>query len=210
MDFSQIVAEYGAYVYPLIFAWAFVEGETFVIFAGVAAHQGYLDWTLMFLLAWLGSFSGDQLYFWIGRHWGKDLLCRFPRWRPTADTALTLLHRYNTWFILSFRFIYGVRNLASFAIGMSGVRPLRFMALNLIAAGVWAFSFAGFGYVFGEVLEAVLGDIARTFGLVMLGVFVFVSILLFFIHRRQQRRLVHQAAPAPSRLATSDSSVPRG
>lgn len=209
MDFAQIAADYGAYVYPLIFAWAFVEGETFVIFGGVAAHQGYLDWTLLFLLAWLGSFSGDQLYFWIGRRWGQDLLVRFPRWRPGAETALDMLRRYNTWFVLSFRFIYGVRNFASFAIGMSGVRPLRFLALNLLAAGVWAFSFAGFGYAFGEVLEAMLGDIAHTFGLVMLGVFALVVGVLVLVHKRSQRHIARKAALRAS-LATSDSAVPPG
>ena len=119
MDFARIAAEYGEYVYPIVFAWAFVEGETFVIIGGVLAHQGYLNWNLLFLLAWIGSFCGDQLYFWIGRRWGQDLLVRFPRLRPSAQAALEMLRCYDTGFILSFRFIYGVRNFASFAIGMS-------------------------------------------------------------------------------------------
>jgi len=120
-----------------------------------------------------------------------------------------LLRRYDTWFIMSFRFIYGVRNLSSFAIGMSGVAPLRFLVLNFIAAGVWALSFAGFGYVFGEALEAMLGDIARTFGLVMLGVFVLIVSILTLVHKLQQRRFAQKAALRAS-LATSDSPVPPG
>jgi membrane protein DedA with SNARE-associated domain len=207
VDFSQIAADYGAYVYPLIFIWSFLEGETFIIFAGVAAHQGYLNWPLLVMLAWFGSFAGDQFYFWIGRRWGGRLLKRFPRWEPSVEGALDMLRRYNVWFILSFRFIYGVRNLASFAIGLAGVRPLRFLVLNFIAAGVWAFSFAGFGYVFGEVLEAVLGDVARTFGLVMLGVFILVAGILFTFHKRQQRRFAEKTAHKAA-ISAADSPAP--
>lgn len=193
MDLAQIAADYGDYIYPIIFILTFLEGETLVIFGGVLAHQGYLSWPLLFFSAWIGSFCGDQFYFWVGRRWGKDLLVRFPGWRPSAETALEMLCRYNTWFILSFRFVYGVRNFASFAMGMAGVPPLRFLALNFIAAFVWALSFAGFGYVFGEALEAVLGDLIETFGYVMLGVFIFVVCLITFLHKYQQRRFAQRA-----------------
>jgi membrane protein DedA with SNARE-associated domain len=194
VDLAQIAADYGDYIYPIIFILTFLEGETLVIFGGILAHQGLLDWWLLFLCAWIGSFSGDQFYFWVGRRWGKDLLVRFPRWQPSAEAALDMLRRYNTWFILSFRFIYGVRNFASFAMGMAGVCPLRFLVLNFFAAFVWALSFAGFGYIFGEALEAVLGDLIQTFGLVMLGVFAFVVCLITFIHKHQQRRFAERAA----------------
>lgn len=207
MDLAQLAADYGDYVYPIVFVLTFLEGETFVIFGGVLAHQGYLDWWLLFLSAWIGSFCGDQLYFWIGRRWGKDLLIRFPRWRPSAEGALDFLRRYNTCFILSFRFIYGVRNLASFAMGMSGLAPLRFLCLNFIAAFIWALSFAGFGYVFGQALEAMLGDIVHTFGLVMLGIFVAVICIVAFIHKHQQRRFAQRAALRTS-LVASDSIPP--
>ena len=206
MDLAQLAADYGDYIYPIIFAWTFLEGETFVIFGGVLAHQGYLDWTLLFLSAWIGSFSGDQFYFWVGRRWGKDLLLRFPRWQIGAEAALEMLRRYNTWFILSFRFVYGVRNFASFAMGMAGVPPLRFLVLNFIAAFVWALSFAGFGYIFGEALEAVLGDLVETFGYVMLGVFAFVVCLITFIHKYQARRFAQRRALRGT-LATSDTTT---
>jgi membrane protein DedA with SNARE-associated domain len=210
VDLAQIAADYGDYIYPIIFILTFLEGETLVIFGGVLAHQGYIDWTLLFLSAWIGSFSGDQLYFWIGRRWGKELLVRFPRWRPSAEAALDMLRRYNTWFILSFRFVYGVRNFASFAMGMAGVPPMRFLALNFFAAFVWALSFAGFGYIFGEALEATLGDLVQTFGFVMLGVFAFVACLITFIHKHQQRRFAQRAALRGPLATPSESAVPPG
>jgi membrane protein DedA with SNARE-associated domain len=209
VNFEQLVADYGIFLYAAIFVWTFLEGETFVIFAGFAAHQGYLDWLAVFLAAWWGSFSGDQFYFWIGRRYGQTLLVRYPRWRPGVELALDALRRHDRWFILSFRFIYGVRNFASFAMGMSGLDPLRFAALNFLAAGGWAMSFAGFGYLFGEALEAILGDVAQAFGLAMLILFSIAIGSFVVAHKRRARRVAIERARQAS-LATSDGGIPPG
>ena len=193
----QLVNDYGAWIYALIFLWTFFEGETFVLFAGLAASKGYLDFGAVFFAAWLGSFAGDQLYFWIGRKWGTALLNRMPRWRPSVESALDWLRRYDTGFILSFRFIYGVRNFASFAMGMSGLAPARFASLNLAAAFVWALAFSGFGFAFGHAFKHMLGDVAQIFSFVMLGVVIAGFTLAGILHRRR-RRLSRPVAPPPT------------
>ena len=202
---QHLIAEYGAYIYPLIFVWTFFEGETFVIFAGFAASLGYLDWTSVFLAAWWGSFAGDQVYFWIGRRWGSQLLNRIPRWRPGVETALDFLRRYNTGFILSFRFIYGVRNLASFAMGMSGLDPRRFAFLNFVAAFAWALAFSGFGYVFGETMETMLDDVPLLFGLIMLALFASAFVLVGVLRRRHRRDSL--LGPRTASVAASGAAV---
>jgi membrane protein DedA with SNARE-associated domain len=73
--------------------------------------------------------------------------------------------------------------------GTSGVAPLRFAALNFIAAGVWALSFAGFGYVFGKALEKMIGNIVLAFGVTMLTMFALVFIGTYIARRRRQRRV---------------------
>ena len=60
---------------------------------------------------------------------GPRLLERFPRWQRRVDAALRWLERYDADFILTFRFIYGVRNFSSFAMGLSAVRARRFLVL---------------------------------------------------------------------------------
>jgi membrane protein DedA with SNARE-associated domain len=188
MDINALIADHGAWFYFVIFLWTFLEGETVVLFAGFAAAQGLLDPWLLLAFAWIGSFSGDQCYFWLGRNYGVRLLDRFPRWRGGVDTALSWLERYDTGFILSFRFIYGVRNFSSFALGVSAVRWERFLRLNLCAALLWATSFVAVGYFLGHAFRAVLGDIARSFGIVMLVVFVAIGGGLWLLHRLQRRR----------------------
>jgi membrane protein DedA with SNARE-associated domain len=191
---EQTIAQYGGYFYPITIGWTALEGETFVLIAGYAASHGLLSLPLLIACAWLGSFCGDQFYFFLGRRYGTRVLRRFPKWQPGVDRALRLLERYDTGFILSFRFIYGVRNFSSFAMGMSPLRWSRFLALNFIAAGVWAFAFAGGGYMFGEALSAMLGDAAEILGLLALGVFI---VVVAYLLRRQKRPSGVIAEPSP-------------
>src|SRR6266853_1639146 len=188
MDLNELIAQNGACFYLITLVWTFLEGETVVLFAGFAAAQGLVDPWLLLTAAWIGSFSGDQCYFWLGRRFGVRLLDRFPRWRHGVDVALHWLERYDAGFILSFRFIYGIRNISSFALGMSAVRWDRFLRLNFAAAGLWAASFVAGGYFLGHAFRAVLGDIARSFSLVMLGVFVAIGAGMWLLHRAQKRR----------------------
>ena len=201
---QRLVADYGTWIYVGIFVWTFFEGETFVIFMGMAAHHGLLSWTAVFMCAWIGSFCGDQCWFWIGRRWGPLLLEKYPRWQGGVASALELLRRYDTWFILSFRFIYGVRNIASFAMGTSGVNPIRFAALNFFAASVWALSFAGFGYIFGKALEKMIGNIVLAFGITMLVMFSLVLIGSYIAKRRRQRQLLVPPAGAAKQAGEND------
>ncbi len=218
--FSKTIKDYGNYYYAIVFMWTFLEGETFVIFSGVAAREGILDLPTLIAFAWLGSFLGDQLYFLIGRRYGARLLLRFPRWKPGVDHALNLLKKYSTGFVLSFRFIYGVRNFSSFAMGMSGLAWSRFAMLNFIAAGVWAVCFAGAGYLAGMALQHVLGDLATGFGLLMLAAFLIAIVVLFKMSRRRPPTAAGSGAghgPQPQRAGsggvtgqTANDRVPPG
>lgn len=167
------INDYGALFYALTFLWTALEGETFVIFAGFFAHMGHLKHPLLLVAcAWAGSFCGDQVYFFLGRRYGQRLLNRFPRLRPGAERALTMLERYDVWFILSFRFIYGVRNVASITMGMSSLRWVRYSFYNCIAAFVWAVSFVSIGWFFGAAFKDALGDYATIAGVGLLTVFL--------------------------------------
>jgi membrane protein DedA with SNARE-associated domain len=154
----------------------------------------------LLVAAALGSFAGDQCYFWIGRHFGLRLIARRPDWRARVDRALKWLTRFDAAFILSFRFIYGVRNFSSFALGISGIGWKRFLSLNFIAAWLWAAVFIGVGYLCGHALERMLGQLAHRFSIVLLGVFVALLAGGHIIHklrRHRRRRLAEVAVTRP-------------
>ena len=144
---AEFWAEWGLLAYAAAAAWAFFEGETFVLFAAAAgAATGLIDPWLLALAVWGGSFAGDQLWFALGRRYGPRALRRIPAAERRLAVASGLLDRYGAAFVLGFRFVYGVRNVAAAACGIAGMGRLRFAVLNLAAAGLWAASFVAAGW----------------------------------------------------------------
>ena len=62
--------------------------------------------------------------------------------------------------ILAVRFLYGLRTVLPFTIGMSAIPPLRFQLLNFAGAVLWSVRRRG-GYLFGHLVERMLGDLHR-------------------------------------------------
>ena len=188
MDINQLIAHNGACFYLIVFVWTFLEGETVILFAGFAAAQGLIDPLLLLVCAWLGSFSGDQVLFLAGPKFRRPAARPLPALSPWRRCrACRWLERYDTGFILSFRFIYGVRNFSSFALGLSAVRWDALPAAQLRgrrACGRRALSRAG--YFLGHAFRAVLGDIARSFSIVMLAAFVAIGGGVWLLHRLQR------------------------
>lgn len=202
LDWITWLQDWGAWFYPVAFLWAFFEGETFVIFGGMGAHLGILDLRLLILSVWVGSFCGDQCWFWLGRKWGAKALARFPAAEARSVTVLGWLEKYGVGFILVFRFLYGVRNIASVAIGTSGMPWRKFLFWNFIAAGIWACSFAGAGYLFGEA-AASAGETGMK---VLLGIAV--ALILGTILWKSVRWSRRRSAAAAADGAVSES-LPR-
>jgi membrane protein DedA with SNARE-associated domain len=179
---AELIQRYG---YLAVLVGTFLEGETVLVMAGYAAQRGYLDLRLVILLAFLGSFAGDQLMFWLGRRLGPRILARRPAWRPRVQSARAVLERRGAWLVLSFRFFYGFRNVTPFAIGTTEVSASWFTALNALAAAIWASVVAVAGYAFGDVLERALARAHRYEGWVLGGLAVVGTIAWLM---RQARR----------------------
>ena len=153
---EHIIETYG---YWALLVGTFLEGETILIIGGFLAHRGYLSLPLVILAAFIGTLAGDQLFFFIGRKKGKAFLDKRPSWKPNIEKAHTLLDRYQTLLILGFRFLYGLRTVTPFVIGMSRVKTAKFIILNFLGALVWAMIIGSAGYFFGTAFEAILGNI---------------------------------------------------
>lgn len=189
MSLEELIATYG---YLAILVITFIEGETVVILAGVAAHLGFLDATWVIATAVAGSFSGDQLWYYVGRHWGPKIIARRVSWQEGAQKVYKHLDRHQYWLILTFRFYYGLRNVTPFVVGSAHIPRLRFFSLNLIGAIVWAITFTYIGYGLGEAASQLFIDDFKRYGLYFLGGLLLVGFSVWLVTLIRHRRKAKQ------------------
>lgn len=179
MSLPQLLADYG---YLAVFVGSVLEGETILILAGFAAHQGYLSLSWVMVLAFCGGTLGDQIYFFIGRRWGDPLLHRLPRLQSSAQRVHRLLLHHHAALIVGVRFMYGLRIVGPIVIGTSDVPAWRFLAFNLVGAALWSTAIAGAGFLFGQTLQRLLGQ-AEHYEAIAAGLIVLLAVLVGAVHR---------------------------
>jgi membrane protein DedA with SNARE-associated domain len=183
MNVENLIHSYG---FLTVIVGTFFEGETVLILAAFSAHQGYLPLSEVILAAFVGTLAGDQFYFYLGRRHSLTLLGRRPSWKSRIDRANRLLVRFQTAVILSSRFLYGLRTVFPFAIGMSSVPTGKFLILNVIGAAVWSTSLGYGGYYFGHALQMALRN-AKTYEFWVLGLIAVIGILVWGIALLRRR-----------------------
>jgi len=190
VDWQEMLQTYG---YWAILLGTFLEGETIVILAGVLVAGGQMSFEGVAACAFLGSFISDQMMFSLGKYKGNAILARFPKLDSKRERVSKLLQKYDTFLILGFRFIYGIRNVTPIVLGLSNIRHWRFLILNLIGALFWAISFTASGYYFGHVIDNILRILGLSVLIGIVCVALLTAVVLFFIRRRKRA----PAAPPP-------------
>lgn len=182
MNLPALLAEYG---YTAVFLGSLLEGETVLLLAGAAAQQGYLSYVGVVAVAFCGGMLGDQILFGVGRRYGVLLLARYPGLAARAEPVREAIRRNQNVLIVGVRFMYGLRLIGPFVIGMSEVNSGRFLYLNLLGAALWAPLVVGVGYAFGQTLGWLLADIER---FEAAGALVFALLVVCFAVWRWRRR----------------------
>ena len=72
-----------------------------------------------------------------------------------------MLDRHQVLLILGFRFLYGLRVVTPIVLGASRIAPVRFLVLNMAGALAWSLVIGVMGYLFGNALEVLIGDVRR-------------------------------------------------
>lgn len=183
MSLELIIQKYG---YLALFIGTFLEGETVLILAGFAAHRGYLDFDLVWMIAFIGGVLGDQVYFFIGRFRGQSLIAKYPKLQRRVNRVTPYLEKYQDYVLISFRFIYGFRTVTPFAIGVSRIGARRFLIFNIASGVVWALIFAAAGYLFGHAAEALFGRIEDYEKYIFVGIII-AGILFSLYHFLRKR-----------------------
>lgn len=155
---EQFIIHWGYWAVAL---GCFFEGETVLVLAGMLAHKGYLRLDGVMLAAFLGSVSGDQLWFVLGRYAGNRWIGKLRRVQEMSERLTRWTTQHGNWFVFGFRFLYGIRSVAPAFLGISRFQVSRFVALNGAGAAVWSVIVGGLGWYVGLAVERVLGRAAR-------------------------------------------------
>jgi membrane protein DedA with SNARE-associated domain len=171
MTLETIITQFG---YPALVIGLLLEGETVLVLGAFMAHRGYLNLPLVILTGLIVAFASDQFFFWMGHTKGNEFLEKRPAWAPNVGKAKSLLSRNTIPLFLGVRFMYGLRTVLPFVIGMNKTDPKRFVFLNFIGSFIWALIFGLAGYLFGHFMELLFDDIHRheywiALGIVLIG-----------------------------------------
>ena len=142
LDWSHLLEQYG---YLAVAIGTFFEGETVLLLGAYAVQQHLLNFWLLIAAAMLGGFLGDQFYYQIGAKYGYDFVKKRPKLAEKFDNASQLIDRFPIITILFMRFAWGLRTLIPISFGIKKFPVKRYIAVNIIASFVWAFTVVSVG-----------------------------------------------------------------
>jgi membrane protein DedA with SNARE-associated domain len=185
--------------YLIVLLGAMIEGETIILGASALAAIGYLSITKVSLIAFLGTLFVDQALYLFGyrlyKKPGVPIAERFPKLYKKSKRAILLLKKYDIGFILTFRFIYGIRAISPVVIALCGSRPSRFIPLNVISAVIWTAISCSAGYWLGDFLFDAESGVIVSRNLHQLQYFILIGIAiiiaLVFVYKFVKKRLAN-------------------
>lgn len=197
---AEFVAQYGIWVYAMLFAiifietgliiWPFLPGDSLLFAAGALAATGVLDIYIVMVLLIAAAIAGDAVNYSVGRYVGPKVFSAHDYRgflhkvlnRDHLDKAHAFFEKHGGMAVVSGRFVPIVRTFVPFVAGAASMTASKFVTFNIVGAIVWVVLCAGAGYVFGNV--PIIKD---NFSLVAIGI-VFVSVLPIVFEVLKSRR----------------------
>lgn len=196
----RLIESYGLLA---VFLGCVAEGESAAILGGFFAHQGIFVLWQAYLVAFAGAFLGDTIFFALGRRYANHRYVLRLRAKPGFAHAYAMLQKHPNVFVLSNRYIYGLRTVGGIAAGFSSIPVPRFLFLNGLSAMVWAAIFCTLGYVFGLGAEHLIGDAVMRHQRIFVGLAVAAAVglatflLARYVENRQTPRRAADADEEP-------------
>jgi membrane-associated protein len=198
----ELTAQYGAWVYGIIFLIVFAEtglvvtpllpGDSLLFAAGMLCGAGLLNPWIMSTTLFAAAVIGDAVNYNIGRSVGPkvfsatDQTSRLHRLlnREHLEKAHAFFEKHGGKAIVLARFVPIVRTFVPFVAGAGYMSYGAFAFYNVLGAFLWVASCFGLGYIFGDV-----PIVKQNFSLVAI-IIVIVSVLPIiweFIKTRRTR-----------------------
>ena len=193
---NQLLQQYGAWFYGMLFAVIFCEtglvitpflpGDSLLFAVGALAADSAsgLNLTTCALVIAGAAFLGDNLNYWVGKQVGTQLVKRFPRLiqQKHLDRTHAFFDRYGGKTILMARFVPIVRTFTPFVAGMGAMPYSRFIGYSAVATALWVGLILPAGYFFGNIPV-----IKRHFELVVIGIIAVSCLPMVFEYLRARK-----------------------
>lgn len=161
---ASFIAQYGAWVYALLFLIIFTEtgvvvmpflpGDSLLFVVGALAGADLLNLPLVMGVLLAAAVLGDQTNYTIGRHFGPRVFqwesSRFFN-KQAFDQAHAFYERYGGITIVLARFMPFIRTFAPFVAGVAAMTRSKFTAFNVGGAVLWVVGLTLAGYWFGNL-----------------------------------------------------------
>ena len=161
---GAFVAQYGAWVYALLFLIVFVEtgvvvmpflpGDSLLFVVGALAGAGHLDYAAACAVLLVAAILGDQCNYSIGRYFGPKVFqwenSRFFN-RQAFDRAHQFYERHGGVTVILARFMPFIRTFVPFVAGVAEMSRGKFTLFNVVGALIWVLGLVTAGYLFGNL-----------------------------------------------------------
>ncbi len=175
---TSLVENHQVLAYLLIYVGLIFEGEFFVIFTGILAHIGALNFSFSLLFIILGAITKT----FIGYALGKYLFKKFNHnnfFKYIQKRVYNVLPRFKTkpfWSIFISKFIIGANNLVIIFCGYERINYKQFLKAEISATVVWAPLLLSLGYFFGYTALHISREIWKFSAVVLI---LFILFVLF-------------------------------
>ena len=148
----HLIDKYG---YLIVFLGAMVEGESIILTASMLSASGILSLYKVCALAFLGTCIAEQLMYNVGYYIGSKLIDKWHLSRKAFNKIKPVILNHETAYILTCRFIYGIRTISPLLIGIVRVNPKKYFMLNIIASAIWSVISCALGYSLGYFTKGI-------------------------------------------------------
>jgi membrane protein DedA with SNARE-associated domain len=181
-----------------------------IIAAAVLSHEDIVRWWLALPVCLLGALTGDVVLYWVGRHWGEQVL----NWRmvrlvlsPAREQWLkTAYRRHALKTVVTARHVMGLRAAAFLTAGIARVPFWKFVVADAGAAVLGIPLGFGLAYFFTDQIKAIVADVHRVERWLGLAVLLALAVILAVGVWRWNRRVGKE--PLNEEPAEGHSSPP--
>ncbi len=185
---DSAVALLTSYRYAIIFPISVLEGPTITIISGFLAAQGVFKILPLFILFLLGDFTGDVLYYGIGRYGGIPIVKKLERFLKIKQSDMeNMSHHFNKNDIklLLLGKAQPLGSLVLMTAGFIRMNFARFIIINVLSSVPKVILFLLIGYYFGSAYATIDGYMQKI-GIV-LSLLVVIGIIIYFFNLRKKK-----------------------